>query len=82
MERFLELDINTTVYVDINQIVKDVIDGSNIDEAIEDNIAEMDDCEYYLIGSEEREKIKEEVNKRLDKMKPKRYNVYRKKKRR
>lgn len=76
----MELEITTCIYINIDEIIEHILNGTNIDDAIDNYIIGMDDCEYYLIGSEETKKIKEEVKKRLDKMKPKKYNVYRKKK--
>ena len=64
----MELTITTTVWIEIEAIINLIEEnGWSIEEGVHDYIAGLDDCDYYLIGSEEEEKIIEEVKKRLDK---------------
>lgn len=67
----LELDICTTVYIDVDNIVRNCLDNNleDIEEAVWDYCSGLDDGTYYLLGDEEITKIKEEVEKQLKKAK-------------
>ena len=58
----MELEITTSIYIDIDYIIEiNNIDnsflGSEVRLCVEDYVNGMDDCDYCLIGHEEKEKI-------------------------
>ena len=64
----MKLKITTTVCIDIDLIVGYVKDnGLTIEEAVDFEIACLEDYEGYLIGKNERKKIIKKVKKTLDK---------------
>jgi hypothetical protein len=68
----MELEIKSYVYIEIEEIIKDsklTINSTDeeIKNAISDYVAGLDDCEYYLIGNDEKEKIFKELKKDLTK---------------
>ena len=69
----MELKITTTVYIEMDCLVKKAQKpewkNRSLDDLIEDYISGLDDCDYYLIGTEETEKIKTELRKRLKNLK-------------
>lgn len=67
----LEIEITTTIYVDVDDIIENFhltsqSTDKRIHDAIETEIVGWDDCEYYLMGSEEKEKIFLEIKKRIN----------------
>lgn len=54
----MELEINYTVWIDTDEILKGIKKGLSLNDAIEDYVSGLDDADYYLIGSTEIEKIK------------------------
>ena len=66
----MELEINTTVYIDIDAIIKYYIKEEDLplEIAVEEYIACLDDCDHYLVNNEEcKEKIRKKVKETLDK---------------
>jgi hypothetical protein len=68
----MELEIKSYVYIEVEEIIKDselTINSTDeeIKNAISDYVAGLDDCEYYLIGNDEKEKIFKELKKDLTK---------------
>lgn len=66
----MELEINTTVYINIDAIIKYYIKEENLplEIAVEEYITSLDDCEHYLVNNEEcKEKIRKKVKETLDK---------------
>ena len=61
----MELEIINTVWIDTETIINSILDNSfdNVDDAIDDYISGLDDCDYYMIGITEHQKIKEEIMK-------------------
>ena len=53
----MELWITTMVYIEMDTIREMIKNGTPIEEAVDDYISGLEDCEYYLIGEEERAKI-------------------------
>ena len=53
----MELWITTMVYIEMDTIREKIKKGASIEEAVDDYISGLDDCEYYLIGEEEKAKI-------------------------
>ena len=58
----MELEITTTIWIDVESIVNEYdIDMntpySDIKQSVEDYVSGLDDCEYYMIGGEEVNKI-------------------------
>ena len=60
----MELKITTTIYIEID-VIKEIMEDSGYDvtRAIQEYVDEMDDCEYYLIGDDEKEQIKNFIEK-------------------
>lgn len=68
----MDLRIVSYVYIDTVEIIEDYFLNENsskslIMEAITDYVSGFDDCEYYLIGDEEVEKIYKEICSLLSK---------------
>jgi len=64
----MEFEINTSVWIDMDILVNMVLNGTQgmtIDEIVNDFIAGLDDCDFYL-ACIIREEIKKELQKRLD----------------
>ena len=66
----MDLEVIKSIWVDIERIIEDyeLTNQSNekdIINAIKDHVSEADDCDYYLIGEQEKEKIKKEIEKVL-----------------
>lgn len=61
------LVIEQTVYIDEHEIVNSILNHEfdNVDDAVDEYVAGLDDCEYYAIGNEEIEKVKAKVKKML-----------------
>jgi len=58
----MELEVISYIYIDVEGIIEDHNLNANSNEkeiydAIRDYVLGLDDCYYYLIGSEETEKI-------------------------
>ena len=62
----MELTITSTVYINLDEIIDSINNGMEIEEAVSDYVAGLDDCEYYLVGYDEQEKIIAEIKKILD----------------
>lgn len=67
----LEIEITTIIYVDVDDIIENFhltpqSTDKRIRDAIATEIAGWDECEYYLMGSEEKEKIFLEIKKRIN----------------
>lgn len=67
----LEIEITTIIYVDVDDIIENFhLTSQSTDKRIRDaiatEIAGWDDCEYYLMGNEEEEKIFLEIKKRIN----------------
>lgn len=55
----MELKIVSYVYIDVDAIWETMLNkGSTLEWAIDDYVSGLDDCDYYAIGNEELEKIK------------------------
>lgn len=68
----MNLKITKTVFIDIDEIIEyNYLDYNSSDMevqiAVEDYLSSLEDCDYYLIGEEEEEKIKKEVRKKIGK---------------
>lgn len=68
----MELEIITTIFIDIDEIIEaHHLDYNSSDKgikwAVDSYVAELDDCEYYLIGQKEIEKIEKEVRTKVGK---------------
>lgn len=63
----MELEYSGTIYIDINTIIDSFLDEDNqwdsVEEAVDDYVCGLDDCDYYIIDSEMTEKIVAEVMK-------------------
>ena len=61
-----ELEITTTVTIDVNEIKRIMAeDDFSLDEAIDDYVAGLDDCDYFLIGTYEKEQIKNYIEREV-----------------
>lgn len=66
----MEITITSTIYIDIDRIIEDGnLDCNSADveikEAINDYCCGLDDCEYYLIGREQEDKIFERIREQI-----------------
>lgn len=66
----MELEIITTVFIDINEIIEaHHLDYNSSDKgikwAVDSYVAGLDDADFYLIGAEEKEKIKKEIRTKI-----------------
>ena len=66
----MELEITTTIFIDINEIIEAYhLDYNSSDEdikkAVDYYVAGLDDADFYLIGTKEREKIKKEIRTKV-----------------
>ena len=66
----MELEIITTIFIDIDEIIEAYhLDYNSSDEdikkAVDYYVAGLDDADFYLIGTEEREKIKKEIRTKV-----------------
>lgn len=63
----MEFEYSGTIYIDIDSIIDSFLDEDNqwdsVEEAVDDYVCGLDDCEYYVIDSEMTEKIVAEVMK-------------------
>ena len=58
----MELEIIKKIYIELDEIKKDICEGGCIVEmAVHDYIGSLNDDEYYLIGSDEYDKIIERL---------------------
>jgi len=63
---FFELEITTTVGIDTDTIKYIMAEDSlTLEEAIDDYVRGLDDCDYYLIGDVEKQKIKEQMEREV-----------------
>lgn len=68
----MEIKITTVVFIDIDKIIEDNhLDYNSSDEdisqAVDEYVSCLEDCEYYLIGQKETEKIEKEVRTKIGK---------------
>lgn len=65
----MELEINTIVWIEIHEIIAYIKEKNlPLKIAVEEYIAGLDDCDYYLVNNEEcKEKIRKKVKETLDK---------------
>jgi hypothetical protein len=65
----MELEINTIVWIEINEIIAYMKEENlPLEIAVEEYIACLDDCDHYLVNNEEcKEKIRKKVKETLDK---------------
>jgi hypothetical protein len=65
----MELEITTMVYIDLDEIIDYIKEGNlPLEMAVEQYIADLDDCDHYLVNNEEcKEKIRKKVKETLDK---------------
>lgn len=66
----MNLEITTTIFIDINEIIEAYhLDYNSSDEdierAVDYYVSGLDDADFYLIGTEEREKIKKEIRTKI-----------------
>ena len=68
----MDLEVVSYIYVDIDGIIEDNnlnahSSKQRIEDAIDDYVCGLDDCEYCLIGEKEAEKIYKEIRNRVGK---------------
>lgn len=73
MDNIIELDITTTIQIDIEDLVDKTgleaqSDAIDIEDALNDYIESVDDTEFYLIGPKEINIVTERVREYLDSM--------------
>ena len=61
----MELTITRTIHINLDEIIDNINNGFDIEDAIRDYVGGLDSCEYYLIGFEAEQEIKAEVEKVL-----------------
>lgn len=66
----MELEINYTIWIDINEIINDYYlcsssSDDDITTALNDWWEGLDDCDYYSIGTDEIAKIRTEIKNTL-----------------
>lgn len=70
----MELEITSIIHIDIDAILEDLHksifeisanDDTLIKDYVDNYVGSLDDCEYYLIGDDEKNKIVEEIKRRL-----------------
>lgn len=73
MDNILELEVTTTIDINIVDLITQESLNSkssttDIQDAVNDYIGGLDDCEFYLIGPKETEIIIKHVHEYLDNM--------------
>lgn len=61
----MNITVTRTIIVDTDEIIEEVKEGKTVEKAIDSYIWGLDDSEFYLLGDEEIEQIKEFIEKEL-----------------
>lgn len=68
----MNITITRTIFIDIDELIEDFqlnynSSDEDISQAVEEYVLGFEDCDYYLIGQEEIEKIEKEVRTKIGK---------------